>query len=265
MLICPIYTGQGIGNQTACYVTTRCLALDHGYDFHVAFPERWKGFFFKNIDLPEVKGIEVPVEGEIPIMLPEGIKYYRESMANDGDYDEFVMNIPDNYCLHGLLQGEKYFEKHKDEIREWLAVEPLDMPDDLCVIGFRGGEYRWVKEFFLPQSYWDNAIANIRKINPDMKFEVHTDDVETAQEFFPDFECIHDVELNWRSFRYAKYLILSNSTFSLFPAWLNENVKLIIAPKFFARFNEGYWFLRQNFMKCFTYQDKNGNLEKYDE
>lgn len=261
MLITPIYTGQGIGNQLACYVTTRCLALDKGYEFRVAFPERWKGFFFKNIELPEVKGIEVPIEGGIPIMLPEGIRYYRETSS---DYDEFVMNMPDNYMLHGNLQGEKYFERHKDEIREWLAVEPLDMPDDLCIINFRGGEYAGVKEFFLPQSYWDNAIANMRKINPDMKFEVHTDDEATAQMFFPDFDCIHDVEFNWRSVRYAKYIILSNSSFGWFPSWLNQDVKQIIAPLYWQRYNMGYWFLLQNKTKGFWYQDKQGDLIQYE-
>lgn len=259
MLICPIYNGQGCGNQLFCYVTTKCLALDHNYEFRVAFPERWKGFFFKNIELPEIKGIEVPVEGGVPIMLPKGIKYYRESMENNGDYDPFIFNIPDNYMIHGNLQGVLYFEKHKAEIDHWLAVEPLDLPDDLCIINFRGGEYIWVKEFFLPQSYWDNAIKNMLKVNPNMRFEVHTDDVSTAQKFFPNFKCIHDVELNWRSIRYAKYLILSNSSFALLPAWLG-NAKLIIAPQHFARHNEGYWFLKQNYMECFTYQNKQGEL-----
>ena len=54
MLICPIYNGSGLGNQLACYITTRCIALDKGYEFAVAYPERFKGFFFKNIDLSNV-------------------------------------------------------------------------------------------------------------------------------------------------------------------------------------------------------------------
>ena len=261
MLICPIYTGQGLGNQLHCYITTRCLAIDKGYEFRVAFPERFKGYFFKDLYMKEVKGIEVPIEGQSPTKLPEGISYYRESMANNGDYDDFIFNIPDNYMIHGNLQGERYFEKHKDKIRKWLDIEPLSMPNDLCIINFRGGEYVGVSEFFLPQSYWDNAILNMQKINPSMRFEVHTDDVNTAQKFFPDFKCIHDVALNWRSIRYAKYLIISNSSFAWLPSWLNEDVKLTIAPKYWARYNTGYWFLRQNKSKDFGYQDKNGNLE----
>jgi len=254
MLITPIYNGQGLGNQLACYITTRCLSLDKGYDFKVMFPERFKGHFFKDIDLSSIAPIEHD-EGK-PFEM-DGMTYYREETS---DYDPFVMNIPDNYILHGNLQGVKYFEKHKKEIDKWLKVDKLDMPDDLCVINFRGGEYVGVKEFFLPYEYWYNAIENIRKINKNMKFEVHTDDPETAKIFFPYYPIIKDIELNWRSIRYAKYLILSNSSFAILPAWLNDDAKLIIAPKYFARYNEDYWFLEQNFVPKFTYQDKGGNL-----
>jgi len=257
MLITPIYKGQGLGNQLANYITTRCIALDKGYEFAVAFPERFKGFFFKNLELPKFEGFEVFEEGGQPYLMPEGYKYYREISS---DYDPFIFDIPDNYVIHGNLQGEKYFENHRDEIKEWLKVDEIDMADDLCVINFRGGEYVGVPQFFLPQSYWDNAIKNMQKINPQMRFEIHTDDPATARLFFGAYKIIKDMEINWRSIRYAKYLILSNSTFALLPAWLGD-AKLIIAPKYFARFNQDYWFLEQNKMKCFTYQDKNGNLD----
>ena len=258
MLATPIYKGQGLGNQLACYITTRCIALDKGYEFGVIFPERFKGFFFKNLSMPELKGFDVFEEGGQPYKIPEGMKYYRETSS---DYDNFILNIPDNYIIHGNLQGEKYFEKYKDNIRHWLKVEPLDMSDDLCVINFRGGEYVGVHDFFLPLSYWNMAIGNMLLVNPKIKFEVHTDDPITAQKFFPNFKVIQNMELNWRSIRFAKYLIISNSSFAWMPAWLNTDVKLIIAPKFWGRYNKDYWFLEQNRTKCFSYQDKNGNLD----
>jgi hypothetical protein len=260
MLITPIYSGSGVGNQLACYITTRCIALDKGYEFGVAFPERWKAKFFKNIELPKFEGFDVFEEGGVPYKLPEGYKYYRESMANDGDYDDFIFNIPDNYIIHGCLQGEKYFEKHREEINKWLEVEPLDLPDDLCIINFRGGEYQYVPAFFLPQSYWSSAIQNMLKVNPNMRFEIHTDDAITARKFFPSYPIISDIEKNWQAIRFAKYLILSNSSFAILPAWLNDDAKMIIAPLHFARHNEGYWFLKQNYIEKFNYMDKNGNL-----
>jgi hypothetical protein len=259
MLITPIFKGQGLGNQLACIITTKCIASDKGYDFGVVYPERFKGFF-PNLELPEAKGFEFNVEGQPPVKMPDGYKYYRESIANDGDYDEALFQICDNSVIHGNLQGVKYFEKHREEIQKWLRITPFYMSSDTCVINFRGGEYVGVPEFFLPQSYWDNAIANMRKINPNMFFEVHTDDYNTARKFFPIFPILSDMALNWKSIRYAKYLILSNSSFALLPAWLNDDAKMIIAPLHFARHNEGYWFLKQNYIEKFNYQDKDGNL-----
>lgn len=259
MLVTPFYKGQGLGNQLANYVTTRCIALDKGYEFGVMFPERFKAASFMNLDMgkPVIGGV-VPVEGQEPSVLPDGVtRYYREAMIGNGDYDPEIFNITDNTIIHGNLQGEEYFKHRKNEIREWL--EPIDytvkVADDTCIINFRGGEYKYVPEFFLPQDYWDTAMAEMRKINPAMRFVVVTDDVETASKFFNPLyiEITHDMPIDYISILNAPYLILSNSSFGWFPAWLNTNVKKIIAPKFWGRHNKGYWFLEQNKTEGFDY------------
>ena len=266
MLICPIFKGQGLGNQLACYITTRVLAFDNEYDFGVITPENFKGFFFKDLEIPKVEGFEFAVEGQEPTKMPKGYSYYREKTLRNasGDdispYDEFLKQIGDNVCLHGLLQGEDYFKHRKDLIREWLKVEPLEMGDKLCVINIRGGEYVGVKDFNLPKSYFKNAIKEMLENEPEMDFEIHTDDKEYAQQMFPELHVVSDIRWNWRSLRYAKYLILSNSSFAFFPAWLNEDVKRVIAPKHWGRFNKGFWSLEQNYTQGWDYLDINGNI-----
>lgn len=248
MLATPMYNGQGLGNQLANYVTVRCLALDKGFDFGVQFPERFKGSHFMKLDmgLPVLNGVTT-VEGDVPDKLPEGFtSYYREAFIDNGDYDPNIALQGDNTLIHGNLQGIEYFKHRKDEIDQWLKVEPLEMPDDLCVINFRGGEYKYVKDFFLPKSYWHEAIDMMYKINPKMKFEVHTDDPQEAERFFPSFKIISGMETNWRVIRYAKYLILSNSSFAILPAWLGE--AYVIAPKGMGRRNTGEWLLKQNYI-----------------
>lgn len=249
MLITPFYNGQGLGNQLANYVTVRTLALDKGFDFGVMYPERFKGKDFLNLDMGKpVIGGEVPVEGQIPSKLPEGItSYYHETTS---DYDPNLRLIEDNTMIHGGLQGVKYFEHRKDEIREWLKVfYPYGTRPDVCVINFRGGEYKYVTDFFLPREYWERAILMMKEINPWMQFEVHTDDVDEARRFFPEFPIIHSIHENWAAIRYAKYLILSNSSFAILPAWLNQDVKKVIAPWGFGRYNKGYWLLEQNYVE----------------
>jgi hypothetical protein len=239
------HQGSGLGNQLHRYVMTRVLALDKGTEFGMIFPENFKGYSFLKLDMG------VPVKG----LLHE---YNEKKTVNEYGHDvrgydwAGLLSVNDFTLIDGEFQGEDYYKIHLNKIRDWLKVEPLEMPEDLCVIGFRGGEYVGVKDLFLPQEYWDKAIYMMKEKYPGIRFEVHTDDVITAQQFFPDFKCVHDIGLNWRSVRYAKHLIIANSSFFIFPALLGE-AKEIIAPKFWAGYNKGYWQLKQNQYKRFTY------------
>lgn len=229
MLYGVFHKGSGLGNQLHRYVGTRVLALDSGHEFGMVAPELFKGSSFMDLDMGHILSdyrIEEPAGKVVP---------HTDEVVIDGEF-----------------QDEKYFMHRIKEIREWLKVEPLELPDDVCVINFRGGEYVGTS-LFLTQEYWDNAVSKMREINPVMRFEVHTDDVATAQRFFPEFKCIHDIELNWRSVRYAKYLILSNSSFAILPALLNENAELVLAPMFWGGRNKGQWHMEQNQYKRFTY------------
>jgi hypothetical protein len=242
-----LHSGSGTGNQLHRYVMARVLALDKGTDFGMIYPHQFKGSSFMNLDM----GKEVPDYGNNHFFEKKEVNEFGDDIR---DYDWSGINsIKDNTIIDGEFQGEKYYEHHLDKIDEWLKVEPLDMPDDLCIIGFRGGEYVGVPGLFLPQDYWDKAIEIMKLKYRNIRFEVHTDDPETASVFFPDLTCIHDIGLNWRSVRYAKHLIIANSSFYILPALLNKGVREVIAPKYHAGYNKGFWQLRQNYYKKFHY------------
>jgi hypothetical protein len=241
------HEGSGVGNQLHRYVMTRVLATDKGSKFGMQDPQNFKCKGWMKADL----GIEV---SKHHTLHPFREKEIRDQNGVDiRSYDPEVNFIEDNTIIDGEFQDPRYFEHRLDEIREWLEVEPLEMDDDVCVIGFRGGEYTVFPELFLPKSYWDRAIGRVLVANPNTKFEVHTDDPEKAKEFFPDFEIISDVALNWRSVRYAKNLIIANSSFYILPALLNENADKIYAPRYWARHNTRTWALPQNYYKEFKY------------
>ena len=239
-----IHAGSGVGNQLFRYITTRVVALDKGLDFGFQGVENSKVDTFMHLDY----GVQ-----------PGGIlRHFEEKkvVENGVDirgYDPEINFIEDNTSIDGEFQDERYWKHRLGMIKKWLQVKPIDMPEDVCVVGFRGGEYVGVSDLFLPMDYWYTAIEIIQKENPDMKFEVHTDDVETAKRFFPLFPIVHNVGVNWRSVRFAKYLIISNSSFFILPAILNENVKKVIAPRYWARRNTGVWALPQNFYSRFYY------------
>ena len=239
------HQGSGLGNQLHRYIATRVLAADLGVPYGMDNHDNFKGKDFMPLDM-----------GKNPQWL-SGVwneeRVENEQHVDIRPYDEKIKLVKDNTKIDGEFQDFRYFGHRLDEVREWLKVEPLDLPDDLCIINFRGGEYVGVPDLFLPKEYWYEAIKKMREVNPDMKFEVHTDDYLTAFQFFPGLNITVDIALNWRSVRYAKYLILSNSSFAILPALLNENVKLILAPMYHAGYNVKYWKLPQNEYKRFTY------------
>ena len=280
MLVTEMNNGEGLGNQLARYVSTRVIATDLGYDFGVQNPQKFKGLEYFNIDFgKKVIGGTGP-EGGPPYKLPIGITYYyREyeikhpiSNADIRIYDKNITQVPDNTKIDGMMQDEQYIAHRKNDIREWLKInKEYDCFDysnsNTCVINFRGGEYTRHSELFLTKKYWQDAILRMLHINKNMAFIVITDDVVSAKKFFPKYDVLHfNIGKDYSIIKNAYYLILSNSSFPWFPAWLNENLKFCIAPKYWARHNisDGYWSLGYNITSDWHYLDKNGDLFDYD-
>src|SRR3990167_4217853 len=256
MIIGQFFNGSGLGNMLHRYVATRIKAADLGVPFSMIYIDDgagkepgFKGKSFMNIDM----GLELPGKTGFSSSLSVfNEKCVRDNMGVDiRSYDPEFNFIEDNTIIEGEFQDERYWGHREKEIDEWLKVEPLEIPDDVCVIGFRGGEFAVYHDLFLTKEYWDEGIKMMREINPKMRFEVHTDDVALARQCFPDFNAVHDIGINWRSMRFAKYAIIANSSFFILPRWLNKGIT--IAPRFWGRRNVGVWSMSQNFYKRFKH------------
>ncbi len=278
MITTELYKGQGLGNQLWCYVVTRVIAEDHGYKFGIMNPENFKGADFLDLDFgKQVIGGSGP-EGGPARTLPQGINHYYQERKithpNGMDiriFDPHLTHVPDNTKIDGIMQDEQYITHRKDDIRKWLHVKKeyenlRYSKEHICVINFRGGEYVRFPNVFLAQKYWSDAIQYMRSINPDMEFVVVTDDKKTAQKFFPNFEISHDsIASDYSIIQNAYYLILSNSSFAFFPAWLNKKVKLVITPKYWAAHNisDGYWSCGYAITSGWHYLDREGFICDY--
>lgn len=249
------HQGSGLGNQLHRYVATRVVAINKGFDFGMIHPELFKGKSFMNLDMGKEASIDTLAYWDKFTDTQYPLKFEEKKVVENGidirGYDPEFNFIGDGTIIDGEFQDERYFGHRIEDVNEWLKVEPMDIPDDICVIGFRGGEFTLFPDLFLTKDYWDEAIALMRKINPHMKFEVHTDDSPCAQQMFPNFKVIHDIETNWRSMRYAKYAIVANSSFYILPRLLNGGTT--IAPRYWARRNTAVWALPQNYYSCFSY------------
>lgn len=200
-----------------------------------------------------------------PIVPNQYSNFQEKKIIENGvdvrSYDPEINFVKDNTIIEGEFQDDKYWRHKLPEIDTWLQIEPLQMDDDLCVIGFRGGEYYSDQNLGLPYSYFAEGINAMMHINPNMRFEVHTDDPALAQSFFVDIPIIQNERIahsnhsnmgyNWRAMRYAKYAIIANSSFYILPRILSGGVTM--APRYWARRNTGVWALPSNYYKEFTY------------
>jgi hypothetical protein len=279
MIVTEIYNGQGLGNQLFCYVTTRSIAKDKGYEFGIMNPHKFKCLDFMNIDFGvEVIGGSGP-EGGPPIDLPKGItSYYVENRLDNKilgcdirELDSGLMSVSDYTKIDGVMQSEDYFIHNQLYIKEWISLkeefEYFEFSnDDICIINLRGGEYRGIKDLFLKQKYWDNSVSKMREINPNFRFIVITDDIQCGKQMFPNFEVYHfNIGKDYSIVKNAHYLILSNSSFAFFPTWTSQTIKYVIAPKYWARHNIGIWSCGYNLYRNWNWMDRDGEIFTYDE
>ena len=278
MLGTEFLKGQGLGNQLFCYVTARCIAEDNGYEFGTAGQEQFannihsqSGMYFMDIDLgnkiDDISSFTRYDEKDSRIYMPNSRHDIQHGCYVAGT-DEKMLHVADNTLLYGNMQSEKYFGHHKDDIKKWLHVRDEFntyeyTKDNLCIMNMRGGEYTGSPELYLEKAYWVHAMQRMKRIVPDMKFIIVTEDVPKAKILFPEIEAYHfDMGRDYVVVKNARFLIMSNSSFAFFPAYTSDTIQYCIAPKYWARHNvsDGYWASEQNIYTCFEYMDRKGNL-----
>lgn len=262
--------GQGLGNRLFCYVTARCAALEQGVEFGTAGQE-YLHTDFLDLDpgrkITDISSFSRYEEKEERIYLPTCVHDMIHGCYVAGE-DPNIRRLPDNTLIYGNLQAESYFADYREEICRWLAVRPEAdskeyTADDLCILNVRGGEYTDENVLFLRQKYWKDAIKQMRRENPDMRFMIITDDPAAAEKNLPGIPAFHfSPEKDYVTIKNARYVILSNSSFGFFPVYTGTEIRKVIAPKYWARHNvsDGYWASAQNIYSGFEYLGRDGRL-----
>ena len=293
MIVTELYNGQGLGNQLWCYFVTRVIAHRNGYEFGIQSSYKFKGKEFMTIDFgKEVIGGSGP-EGGPPTSLPEGISnYYREKMSRHPNgidiskMDNGLTSILDNTKVDGNMQSMNYIKDYRSLIMSWVKIDKgtlSDLPDDLCVIHIRGGDFRF-SSAFLSRSYYDSAIRQMLSKNQNMKFAIVTDDIGYSRSIYPDVPIIGGsatgnsdmniashhmggpIWMDWDILSNAKNVIMSASSFSFWPVYLNSNA-YVIAPMYWADYNrsDGYWSCGDSIVDGWNYIDRNGIMLNSDD
>ena len=280
MIGTEFFKGAGLGNQLFSYITMRAVAEKKGCKFGIINPQYLAnnihnntGMYFMDIDLGE--NIPYDEKESLTIWKESNDRLYLANSHHDmtngiyiGGRDDKIDAVEDGTLIYGNLQDESYFEEYIPKIKEWLKVkEEYDSyeycQDNLCVIHMRCGDYIESPELWLERRYWINGIENMKKIRADMEFLIVTDDVQCATSVLPGIKAVtNDIGKDYAILKNAKYLLLSNSSFAVIPAFSSDVLIKAIAPKYWARHNvsSGYWSAEQNIYSIFTYQDRKGRL-----
>jgi len=209
--------------------------------------------------------------------------YHMDFPSGDSmDYHRYqpgVFNIEDNTKLFiRCCQDARYLFRIKESVKSWFKIRDekteeyesllkhydIILDKNLAVINIRGGEYKGVLSLILTEKYWEDAIRIMEMLSPNIRFLCISDDIEYANRILNNkIPVIHlSIGGDYYIINNAKNLILSNSSFAIFPAWLNNNNPYVIAPRYWARHNvsTGYWANSDIFTFGWNFLDKDGHL-----
>ena len=184
-------------------------------------------------------------------------KIYNE--INPTIFEDAVFDIQENTYFKGNWQSEKYFINYRDELLEMLtpkeerniSVRNLCSEMNNCnsvAVHIRRGDYVKIG-CQLNMSYYDAAISMIRAKLPEAKLVLYifSDDIDFCKKYFSEKQefAVKGIELcypQYKSDNYTlddlflmsncKHMIMANSSYSWWAAWLNQNKeKIVICPE----------------------------------
>tara|TARA_B110000971_G_scaffold160311_1_gene163832 strand:- start:3953 stop:4792 length:840 start_codon:yes stop_codon:yes gene_type:complete len=193
----------------------------------------------------------------------KALNYYASNF--DLNLINFLKEYPEDlFLVEGLFQSEKYFFEYDIlefiDLRINVEYKKVNLNwDNVCILNIRGGEYKRHKKFNLSKAYWLECVEHIKKTSNVKDFKIITDDPIYTRLLLPEFETLSlSLEECFMGLFRAKFLIVSNSTFSFFPIKLDKTPKkIILAPAYFSRpYNkENRWCSPANIYKNWSYYD----------
>lgn len=202
------------GNILFFIAGTIGIATKNGYEY--GFPYWHNSEYFVN-ELPSVKPGEY-----VMIEIPEG------------DFSGF--GFPDWCSIFGYMQSEKYFAHCKDLIRHYFTLKDRGETQykDCVLIHCRNYAQQYLDIGFtnMPREYYMEAL----KYFPDKRVIVVTDNIEEARKTIgQDYKYVSNTPIeDFYLMSKAENLIMSNSTFSWWAAWLS-GAKTVVPKDWFPR------------------------------
>ena len=262
MVIVKIF--GGLGNQMFQYAVARSISINFQAKL-ILDTSYYQSNFEQNYGL-SVFNINTEVVNEAPENNNENSINLSHYHHNDREKDYYLLkeksfrfdsslfNISGNVYLDGYFQSEKYFITNRHNIytdfslREELDGTNRNIISDMescnsVSIHVRRGDYltESVKNILsiCDVKYYKKAVDIIYRDIKNPVFYVFSDDMDWAKRNLSFIQNTYFININFKEESYkdmilmskCKHNIISNSTFSWWAAWLNDNPnKMIISP-----------------------------------
>jgi hypothetical protein len=222
----------GLGNQMFQIASAVSLAISNNNTYSFNFDE----CFTPNQGNKSTKYVD-----NIFKNIPNYKNYTFDKIYNEPKFSFSEIPYEKNLLLNGYFQSEKYFKKNSDDIKKLFTlnndnIENISIKYDvknLTCIHVRRGDYLKYKDFHFTCDidYYQKAIELIN----DTKFIFISDDMDWVKSNFKSdsflYSDFNDEILDFTLITMCKNVIMSNSSFSWWGSYLNNNNGKIIAPK----------------------------------
>jgi hypothetical protein len=230
-----------LGNQMFQIASTIGIAKKNNHEFF--FPEwicYYNGINCQNFFEDKLPSKKIDIEK----------KYIEEQFT----YSEIILNEKVDYDLFGYFQSQKYFEQCTDLVRKYFSpkktiVESLisefkNHLNNSCSIHVRRGDYLNHPSIYYTHGieYYIKAVDYIKKNRGEhVNFLIFSEDLNWCRENFNINNFTDENFIFVDTKNHVKDMILmslcndniiTNSTFSWWSAWLNNNSnKIVVVPK----------------------------------
>lgn len=224
------------------YLSTNNLRNYELYKLNIVYD---KLFSVDNIQYP----FNIVVRKILHFLFRCQYKIFKEKITHK--YDKKILSLSRNSYLLGYWQTEKYFKEYRKDILKMFTpryelsqacnsfIEKVKNCNSVAV-HVRRGDY--VKlGICLNLSYYQHAFSILNERFNNLTYFVFSDNVEYAKQMFKNmdgtFEYVENSSSNstlddFFVMKECKHIIMANSSYSWWAAWLNDNPnKVIIYPE----------------------------------
>lgn len=177
---------------------------------------------------------------------------YTKFYENNNQYDLSVFDVPDNTDILGYFCNEVYFKEYKEHVLDEFKFKEViqqqgnliinNIKKDLSLVSLhvRRGDYLRYSDTFdlVDKKYYDTIVYDIIGENNSMVY-ICSDDIDWCKknlQYKNVYYSTHSKYVDLYVQTQSNYNIISNSTFSWWGAYLNNN-QIVFRPQFYLKTN----------------------------